>query len=173
MYSVVGCSSCQSLWIVEGRPETTSCPRCRSRHRFKRLKKFVQTEDREEAREVRSAMLAARQGAEDAYEDLDSIGDIEAILDEVGIEDEEYLTEKGMDAAAVEAAGEAATASRERKSRREWVLEALRTLDEPSEAEVVAFATERGVPESYVRKALEKLSRTGEVTETEAGYRLI
>lgn len=173
MYAVVGCSTCQSLWIVEGEPETTSCPRCRTRHTFKRLKKFVATEDKEEAREVRAAMLASKQGEGEAYEELDSVGDMEAILDEVGIEDGEYLLEKGVDVDEVEAAGQAATESRPRKSRRERVLDALRELDEPTTSEVVEYATDRGVPPEYVRTALEKLSRTGEITETVDGYRLL
>lgn len=173
MYAVVGCSRCQSLWIVEGEPETTTCPRCRKRHRFGRLKKFVATEHKDEAREVRAAMLAAKQGHEDAYEELDSVADMEAILEDVGIEDGEYLLEKGVDAGAVADAGAAATESRPRTSRRDRVLEALRELDEPSEAAVLEYATERGVPASYVRNALEKLSRRGEITETPEGYRLL
>lgn len=173
MYAVVGCSSCDALWIVEGRPETTSCPRCRSRHQFDRLKRFVTTEDKDEAREVRAAMLADRQDQSDAYESLDSVGDMESVLDEVGIEDGEFLAAKGVDPDAAAAAGDEATASATRKSRRERVLDALRTLDEPSEAEVVAHATERGVPEDYVRTALEKLTRAGEITRTPDGYRLV
>lgn len=173
MYSVVGCSSCQSLWIVEGRPETTSCPRCGTRHRFGRLKKFVTTEDKDEAREVRAAMLASKQGAESAYEQLDSVGEMEAVLDEAGIQDTEFLAESGIDPEAVEAAGEQATASEPRKSRRERVLDALRELDEPTEAAVIAYATDRGVPAEYVRDALQKLSRMGEITRTDDGYRLV
>lgn len=173
MYAVVGCSTCQSLWIVEGEPETTNCPRCRTRHTFKRLKKFVRTEDKDEAREVRAAMLASKQGAGEAYEELDSVGDMEAILDEVGIEDGEFLMEKGVDADEVEAAGQAATESQPRKSRREQVLDALRELDEPTTSDVVDYATERGVPAEYVRTALEKLVRAGEITETADGYRLL
>ena len=173
MYAVVGCSNCGARWIVEGRPETTSCPRCGTRHQFDRLKRFVTTEDKDEAREVRAAMLADRQDQSDAYESLDSVGDMESVLDEVGIEDGEFLAAKGVDPDATEAAGDEATASAPRKSRRERVLDALRTLDEPSEAEVVAHATERGVPEDYVRTALEKLTRAGEITRTSDGYRLV
>lgn len=173
MYVVVGCSTCQSLWIIEGRPETTSCPRCRTRHDFTRLKKFVTTEDKDEAREVRAAMLASKQGRGEVYEELDSVGDMEAILEDVGIQDDEYLLESGIDADEVAAAGEAATESQPRKSRRELVLDALRDIEEPSEAAVIDYATERGVPADYVRSALERLARRGEITETTDGYRLL
>lgn len=173
MYVVVGCSTCESLWIVEGRPETTSCPRCRTRHQFDRLKQFVATEDKDEAREVRAAMLASRQDQAAAYESLDSVAEMESVLAEAGIEDEAFLEAKGVDPADAEAAGAEATEARDRKSRREHVLDALRTLEEPTEAEVVAFAAERGVPEEYVRDALAKLSRAGEITRGDAGYRLL
>lgn len=173
MYVVVGCSDCQSLWIVEGQPETTRCPRCGTRHQFDRLKQFVTTEDKDEAREVRSAMLASAQGAGSAYEELDSVGEMEDILAEVGIDDSEYLSAKGVDREAVTEAGESATSSEPSKGRRERVTEALRELEEPTEAAVIEYATERGVPASYVRDALSKLARRGEITRTEDGYRLI
>lgn len=169
MYAVVGCSNCQALWIVDGRPETTSCPRCRTRHQFDRLKQFVRTEDREEAREVRAAMLASAQDREDAYERLDSIGAMEDALDSVGVEDEEYLAEHGLDPAAIAAAGEGESTGS--MSRRERILDAIDTLEEPTEAAVVAYASERGVPADAVRTALEKLARDGTIVQGPSGYR--
>ena len=173
MYAVVGCSECESLWIVEGRPETTACPRCRTRHEFGRLQQFVRTEDENEAREVRSAMLAARQGQEEAYERLESFAEMEAILDSAGITDEEVLASQDLDVGAVEEAGERATSTRESKSRQEVVVEALETLEEPTETAVVEYAAERGIPADYVRNALSKLARAGEIAATENGYRLV
>ena len=173
MYAVVGCSECQSLWIVEGRPETTTCPRCSKRHQFDRLKQFVATDDEDEAREVRSAMLAADQDQSAAYERLDSFSELGDDVEAVGLSDEEILAAHGIDADAVEAAGAAATATRERKSRRERVLEAVETLEEPTEAAVVEYATDRGVPAEYVRSALAKLATAGEIAETKDGYRML
>ena len=169
MYAVVGCSNCQALWIVEGRPETTSCPRCRTRHQFERLKKFVRTEDQAEAREVRAAMLASAQDREDAYERLDSVGEMEAELDDVGVADEEYLGEHGIDPEVVAAAGERETSGS--KSRRDRVLDAIATLEEPSADAVIEYASERGVPPEYVRTALEKFAREGTIVEAKGGYR--
>lgn len=173
MYVVVGCSACQALWILEGRPETTTCPRCGTRHQFDRLKQFVSTADKAEAREIRAAMFASAQDAVAAYESLDSVGEMEDLLAEAGIGDSEYLSAMGVDTEAVSEAGESATDGRPRKSRREHVLDALRELEQPTEAAVIEYATERGVPASYVRNALSKLVRNGEITRTEDGYRLI
>jgi DNA-binding IclR family transcriptional regulator len=53
------------------------------------------------------------------------------------------------------------------------VLAALREQDAPTEASVVDYATERGVPAAYVRDALDKLVRRGEVTESDGTYRLL
>ena len=62
MYAVVGCNECDALWVVEGRPESTSCPRCEKRHRFGKLKKFYESEHADEAREARSRLFATRSG---------------------------------------------------------------------------------------------------------------
>ncbi|MFP4530001.1 MAG: DUF5817 domain-containing protein [Halodesulfurarchaeum sp.] len=169
MYAVVGCSNCQALWIVEGRPETTSCPRCRTRHEFDRLKQFVRTEDRAEAREVRTAMLASAQGREEAYEKLDSIGAMEAALDSAGVDDEEYLAEHGIDPEAIAAAGERDAGGS--KSRRDRILEAIDSLEEPTEESVIEYASQRGVPADAVRTALEKLAREGTIVRGPSGYR--
>ena len=169
MYAVVGCSNCQALWIVEGRPETTGCPRCRTRHQFERLKKFVRTEDREAAREVRAAMLASAQDREESYENLDSIGEMAKAIDSVGVSDDEYLGEHGIDPAAVAAAGDREQAGS--KSRRERVLDAIDALEEPTERAVVEYASDRGVPPDYVRTALEKLAREGTIVDGASGYR--
>jgi len=62
MYAVVGCSECSNLWIIEGRSDTTQCPRCGSRKGYEKRKKFVETDDAAHARDVRASMLANRQG---------------------------------------------------------------------------------------------------------------
>ncbi|PSQ43641.1 replication protein H [Halobacteriales archaeon SW_5_68_122] len=165
MYSVVGCSECRHLWIVEGRPETTQCPRCRSHYRFESLKAFAETDTSDAAARVRSSMLADRT---DNGEFLDPA---EVDTDAVGVDDETYLSASGVDADAAAAAGERATDSGGSRSRREVVLDALSELEEPTATDVRAYATEAGVPESYVETALEKLRRAGEVTESGGVYR--
>lgn len=171
MYAVVGCGECGALWVVEGRPETTGCPRCGKRHRFDRLRKLAEADDEADAKQARAALLAERQGASEAFRDLDPFADMEARLDDAGVGDEEYLDAMGVDPDEVaETGGRDASGSR---SRRETVLAALRELDSPTEHEVVEYATARGVPADYARKALEKLVRAGDATESGGRYRLL
>jgi predicted Zn-ribbon and HTH transcriptional regulator len=165
MYSVVGCSECRHLWVVEGRPETSRCPRCRTRHRFESLKAFAETDTSDAAARVRSSMLA------DRADDGEFLDPAEVDTESVGIDDEAYLSASGVDADTAAAAGERATDSGGSRSRREVVLDALSELEEPTAADVRAYAAEAGVPESYVEKALEKLRRAGEVTESDGVYR--
>ncbi|WP_050049383.1 DUF5817 domain-containing protein [Halanaeroarchaeum sulfurireducens] len=173
MYAVVGCSDCGALWVVQGRPETTSCPRCGSRHRFGALEKFVTTDDEDHARDVRATMLADERGGDEAVEQLKPYAEMESDIDEVGPSDEEYLTASGVDPAAVEQAGERTTKQRRSRSQREVVLDALDDLENPDEAGIVEYAAERGVPADYVRTALEKLLRRGEIAGGSDGYRLL
>ncbi|WP_336002107.1 DUF5817 domain-containing protein [Halorientalis halophila] len=174
MYAVVGCSDCDALRVVEGRPERSECPRCGASRKFETLKQFVTTEDPDHAREVRAALLAKRQGREDAFDDLDSFAEMDRYLDEAGVDDDEYLEASGLDPDAVAAAGDrAGEGSGGGQSRKETVLAALRDRDEPTEEAVLAYATDRGVPAEYVRDALAKLVRRGEVTERDGTYRLL
>lgn len=167
MYAVVGCSSCRALWIVADRPETTQCPRCRTRHRFERLKRFAETDSRDAAARARSELLAER--AEDGeFVDPDAVD-----TDAVGMTDEAFLTASGLDADAVTAAGEASGAGSGSgsRSRREVVLDALEELDEPTVEAVRSYAAEHGVEAAYVDRALDGLEQAGEVTRTDGVYR--
>ncbi|WP_123537086.1 DUF5817 domain-containing protein [Halosimplex salinum] len=173
MYAVVGCSDCSMLWIVEGRPETSQCPRCGASRQHAKRKKFVSTDDEDHAREVRASMLANRQGHGDAFAELDSFTEMEGQIDDVGPSDEEYLEGSGLDADAVAEAGERVMDSGRTKSRKETVREAVREVDEATESAVVDYASERGVDAAYTRKALEKLVRAGEATESRGVYRIL
>lgn len=175
MYAVVGCSNCEALWVVEGRPETTSCPRCERRHQHKKLKQFVTCETASEAKDARARLLAKRGGYEGAARDLEGF---ERLGDEAmaaGMDDEEFLTAAGVDTEAVAAAAERADAGGGNSlSREEAVRAALQELDVPTAAAVRAFAADHGVPADYVDRSLEKLERAGEVTRTsDGGYRLL
>lgn len=171
MYAVVGCDECSALWIVEGEPETSQCPRCGKTRGHHKRRKFVTTEDEDHAREVRSSILASRQGHGDAFAALDSFADLDELIDESGIDDETYLQGSGLDAEEIQSAGESdATGS---KSREELVREALDRLAEPTAADVVEYASERGVPGSHTERILEKLVRAGEVTKNGGTYRLL
>jgi hypothetical protein len=173
MYVVVGCSDCEALWVVEGRPDTTSCPRCERRHRHKKLKKLVTRETASEAKDARARLLAKRGGYEGAARDLEGF---ERLGDEAmaaGMSDEAFLDASGVDTDAVEAAAERTVGGDGRSlSRAEAVRTALRELDTPTEAAVREFAADHGVPAEAVDRLLEKLERAGEVTRTtDGGYR--
>lgn len=172
MYAVVGCGECEMLWIVEGRPETSQCPRCGKTRKYRKRRRFVTTEDRDHAREVRASMLAARGGYDEQFAALDSFAELESQVDSAGIDDETYLGASGIDTDEVQAAADRRGHSN-RQSRKEVVREALRELDEPGENDVVEYATARGVPREYTERALAKLVRAGEVSENRGTYRLL
>ena len=174
MYAVVGCSECSHLWLIEGRTETTQCPRCGSRKKYEKRRKFLETEDADHAREVRASMLANRGGHGEAFAEVDSFADLESQVENGVVDDEAYLEASGLDVAELEAAGERDPRGSSRSgSRKEIVEEALSTLDRPMEAEVIEYAGERGVPRAYVESALEKLVRRGAVSESRGRYRLL
>jgi hypothetical protein len=170
-YAVVGCSDCSALWVVDGRPETSGCPRCEKRHQFSNLRKFVTTDDEDHAREVRASMLANRAGHGEAFADVEDFTTLEAVAEDAGMSDDEFLDAAGVDTDEVASVEERVQQSGRSLGKREAVQTALRELDEPTEAEVKAFATEHGVDAEYVERALEKLQRAGEVTRTDDGYR--
>ena len=174
MYAVVGCSECSALWVVEGRPETSQCPRCGGRRQYAKRRKFVETDDEDHAREVRASMLANRQDHGEAFAELDSFAELDRQVEEVGVDDETYLEASGVDSDAVAAAGDRAEqGDGSGRSRKETVLAALRNLEAPTEADVVAYAEERDVPADYTRRALEKLVRAGRASESRGTYRLV
>lgn len=173
MYAVVGCSECAALWVLEGRPETTECPRCGQRRGYEKRRKFYTTDDADDAREARARLLAERQDEADAFAAVESFDGLEAQVDDAGIDDEAYLEGSGLDADAVAEAGERATEGSRSRSRTETVRAALRELDEPTDAAVREFCEERGVEPSFVEDALQRLLRAGEVTEQGGTYRLL
>lgn len=170
MYAVVGCTDCKALWVVGGRPETTSCPRCGTRRQFAKLKKFAETETAEAAKNVRSTMQQRRAGDDQDLDDFATLGE-RAMAS--GPDEAEFLTASGLDADAVAAAGEraAGTSNGESLSKRAAVERAIEKLDRPTEAEIATFAAEHGVERDYVKQALAKLERAGAVTETDGRYR--
>lgn len=174
MYAVVGCRDCAVLWIVAGRPDSTSCPRCGTRREFETLRRFVETDDPSEARQARAALLADRQGRGEAFADL---GSFEELADraEAGMDEDARLEAAGVDPDAVGDAGERAErgAGSIGSGRRAVVREAVRELETPDEQAVLDYASARGVDETFARDALERLVRSGEATRRRGTYRLV
>lgn len=165
MYRVVGCRNCQSLWTVEGRPETTQCPRCRTRHRFEKLRSFAETETSAGAARVRSAMLAER------ADDGEFVDPSEIDIDAVGMDDVAFLSASGVDPDAVEAAEKRTESTGRSRSRKQVIFDGLEELDEPTTAALIEYATAAGVEKSFAKRALEKLHSAGEITRTNGRYR--
>ncbi|WP_338741272.1 DUF5817 domain-containing protein [Haloplanus salilacus] len=177
MYAVVGCADCGGLWLLSNpdSAETATCPTCGTRHRTARLKRLFTAEDREIAREARATMLAERADATDAFESTPSVAESERAADDPIVDDREYLDASGVDAGEVAEAGERTSrgAGSGSGSRPEIVREAIERLDDPDEAAVVGYATERGVPADAATDLLDRLVRGGEATESGGTYRLL
>lgn len=173
MYAVVGCTECGTYWLLSDPDENESatCPQCGRRHRTRKLRRFFESEDREAAREARARLLARKGGHEAAFDEVAHVADLAGETAESGLGDREFLEASGIDADEVEAAGDVST-SRSR-SRDEVVRDALRDLDEPTEADVVAYASEHGVPESAAHDLLDRLRRAGAVAESGGSLRLL
>lgn len=168
MYSVVGCRECHALWIVEDQPDTTQCPTCGRRHRFKKLRAFAEVDSSAAAARVRSSMLAER-ADEGEFVDPQEID-----VEDVGMDEIEFLSASGIDTDAVAAArtrSEMGAGAGSTRSRKQVVLDGIEELDQPTRAAIVEYAEAAGVPESYVDRALEKLRRAGELTRTDGVYR--
>ena len=186
MYADVGCNTCGALWLLSDPDSSTTagCQRCGKTHQVQKLKRFFESDDRNAAREARAALLAKKHGDSAAFADVAHVADLEARLDESGIDDETFLTGVGLDPDAIAAAGEVGSGGS--KSRDEIVREAVERAgdtggsgdgdsedDRPTEGEIVAYAVDRDVPAETARTLLERLRQRGEVSEQDGRYRLV
>ena len=176
MYAVVGCNECAAMWLLTDprASDSARCPRCGKTHRTAKLKRFFESEDRDAARQARAALLAKKRGESEAFAEVDHVSDLERAVDEAGIDDREYLEASGIDADAVdEAAARAEGGQSGTRSRTEIVRDAVTAVDEPTEANVVAHASEHGVPPETAREILTRLARRGELSESGGRYRAL
>ena len=176
MYAVVGCTDCSMLWLLSDPQgsKTAQCPRCGKTHQTKKLKRLFESDDRSAAQQARSALLAKKQGQSEAFAEVDHVADLEAQTDEPVVDDGEYLEAAGLDADAVAAAGDHSTGGS--KSRDEIIREAVGVAGSdgnPTEAEIVDYASQRGVPAEKASELLVKLCRRGEASESGGRYRLL
>ncbi|WP_253737247.1 DUF5817 domain-containing protein [Halohasta salina] len=176
MYAVVGCTNCSMLWLLSDPREsnTAQCPRCGRTHQTTKLKRLYESDDRSAAQQARSALLAKKQGQSATFADVDNVADLEARTDQPVVDDREYLEAAGLDADAVAAAGDQSASGSQ--SRDEIVREAVESAggdDRPTEAEIVDYASQRGVPAEKASELLRKLCRRGEASESGGRYRLL
>lgn len=176
MYAVVGCNECGNMWLVTDpeTSETANCSRCGKTHRTAKLKRFFESDDRTAAQQARSALLAKKHGDSAEFAEVAHVAELEAQLDEAGIDDENYLEESGLDADEVFSAGERATGGDgSSRSQDEIVRDALEALPSPTEDAVVDYATDRGVSAERARELLQRLVRRGDASESGGQYRLL
>ena len=175
MYAVVGCNECANMWLVTDpeTSETAKCSRCGKTHRTAKLKRFFESEDRAAARQARSALLAKKRGDSAAFAEVDHVSELEAAVEDAGIDDREYLEASGLDADAVDEAGARAEGGGGSRSRTEVVRDAVDAVDDPTESAVVERAAADGVPADAAREILTRLARRGEVTESNGRYRVL
>ena len=176
MYAVVGCNECAAMWLLTD-PRTSdsaNCPRCGKTHQTAKLKRFFESEDRDAAREARAALLAKKRGDSAAFAEIDHISELERAVDDAGVGDREYLEGAGIDADAVSEAGARAEGGGSNsRSRTEILRDAVRSVDEPTADDIVEHASERGVPADAARELLTKLTRRGELSESQGRYRVL
>ncbi len=173
MYAVVGCNECSNLWLLRD-PRTNDsaqCSRCGKTHQTAKLKRLFESDDRAAAREARSALLAKKRGDSEAFAAVDHAAELERAVEDAGIDDREYLEASGLDADAVFEAGRQSTDGDSSRTRTKIVRDAVRESDEPTEADIVAYATENDVTPDAARNILEKLVRNGEISESRGRYR--
>lgn len=171
MYAVVGCTQCGNYWLLSdpGESESATCSRCGRRHQTKKLRKFYASEDRDDARQARAALLAKKHGDSAAFDEVDHVADLERQVEGRAVSDEEFLEGSGIDVDEVAAAGD--TGKKRSRSRDQIVRDGVTECD--SESEVLAYAEENGVPRDAAAKLLEKLRRRGDVTESGGSLRLL
>jgi hypothetical protein len=68
VYRVVECGECSAIWIVEGSPDTTGCPRCGTRHQFDALRPLSTHDDKRAAAASRGSILAERSDHGDGFD---------------------------------------------------------------------------------------------------------
>jgi len=102
---LVGCSTCDELWLAAAGRKTTRCPRCETTYQTSTLRKFAEDTDRQALIEQRTRILASRSDqrireqyratVETALEDHDSLEDAaraglfdeETVLRHIGADD--------------------------------------------------------------------------------------
>ncbi len=170
MYTVVGCSQCESVKIVAGGSATTVCTRCQNRIDVGSARTIFESEDLEAAKEARSVAMARRDGFEHLVEE---IVQQEVVDDQVSeqVVDEELLRKEGVDTGEAEAAGEVDRSKTDGESKPQVriVKDAVEFLDQPTDEDVVEFAVDRGVSAERVEEIVDRMCMQGEAMRTKAG----
>jgi len=162
MYTIVVCSNCKYVWIVKDRPKTSQCGKCRKRRKFKLLKKYHKTTNKEEAELARAFYQSRIHGQEERFDEALDAGVLEEDLNAF-ISESEYLDLQGMDGDAVEDAVENIIHTSTSRSEIKILQEALIELDNPNIDDVLEYTREYDVKDENAVLKLEGLVREGTI----------
>lgn len=166
MFHVVVCSNCKYVWIVEGRPKTSQCGKCRKTRKFDLLKKYHKTENREEAKLARAFYHAQVKDQGEHFERALDRGVLEEDLDAF-LTENEYLEMQGVDSETVEGVVENLLSSpEESKSEIQIIRDAFNDLEEPTFDEFLEYAEKNDLEEENAVLKLDGLVRSGVISDT-------
>lgn len=161
--TVVVCPDCQNARIVKGWPNRVQCGRCGSRHTFKSLKKFYQTDDRDAARRAVAKVQAKVGDYMDEFKQASEAGAIDAEVEDM-IAGNEYLEKMGVKGDEIEESKERIEESPSpSKSQNEIVLDAVRDHNEPDRGDVEAYAEAHEMAGEKALQMLDKFRESGDV----------
>lgn len=166
MYTVVVCSDCKYVWIVENRPDTSQCRRCRKRRKFAVLKKYYRTDDLEAATLARAHTQAKVNNQEERFAKEIESGALEIEIDEA-VPNSDFLDQKGIDSQAISKEVENILHKKNRipTSKSEIVEQALSRQDATTLEEFLETATGYGLTKEESLNQLKKRYQSGVITD--------
>ncbi len=165
MYTVVVCSNCQYVWIVQDRPKTSQCGRCRKSRKFKLLKKYHQTGDKAEAKLARAFYQSRVNDLGDHFDRAREKGVLQEDMDSF-LSESEYLEKQGMDAEKVENAVDKILSPFNRRSEIDIIRGAFSELDNPDIDDFLGYTREYNVSDENAVIKLDGLARSGTISDT-------
>lgn len=171
--TVTVCSNCEYVFMFEHAEgqQTTNCGRCGKTHQMSRVKKYFHTDNRDAARQVRAELQADIQEDSEVFDRAKERGNISEYVGQV-VSGDAILEAQGIDAEAVADAGERATQTNRSRSHKQIMREAITEQESPSRADVLAYATEAGVPEEKAESVLERMEQRGIIISAGGAYRI-
>ncbi|MFC4553611.1 MULTISPECIES: DUF5817 domain-containing protein [Halorussus] len=167
--TVTVCPNCKSVFIVQSIPETTTCGRCRKRHKFKKLKHYYQSEDADAARQVRTKVQASVNSLDEPYERARENGVLDEEIAEV-VANDDYLDQMGADSDAAKEAEERALENKHRsKSQKDIVFDAVSEQSDPDRDDVREYAEQFGMNGDKALAMLDKFRERGDIGGTYNG----
>lgn len=162
MYTVVVCSNCKYVWIVKDRPKTSQCGKCRKTRKFKLLKKYHKTTDKDEAKLARAFYHSRVHDQEEPFDEALDAGVLEEDLNAF-VSETEYLDLQGMDGDAVDDAVENIIHPSNKRSEIKIIREAFTEPDSPDIDDILEYTREYDVTDQNAVLKLEGLIREGTI----------